>query len=284
MKTFGSSLNIIRIHNCLTAAAAVAVGYYLSPAYHCHQFDPWAMSAVFFACGFGNILNDLSDIEADRQNHPARALPAGKITVEQGRLLAVIFFCLSMVHFFVLNNSERLILFIALALLIWYNRRLKHIAYWGNATVAFLSGLTFVMGGAAGGVKSALIVPGSLIPAVFAFLMHSVREIIKDIEDREGDVAVGSRTAPIIMGIKTTLSIAYVLFLLLIAATIAVYRQGWLGQVFLYMTTFIVLLPMALQFYWIGSSPTSKRCKMVSLLLKLEMIAGLLALILGKNY
>lgn len=172
----------------------------------------------------------------------------------------------------------------ALALLVWYNGRLKHIAYWGNVAVAFLGGLTFVMGGAAGGIESIPALPGALIPAVFAFLMHGIREIIKDIGDREGDAAVNSHTAPIVVGVKSTLRLTYVLFLVLIAAAITVYQQGWFDQLFLYMTIFVVLLPMVFQFCWIGISPTPRRCKTTALLLKLEMVAGLLALMLGKSY
>ena len=56
----------------------------------------------------------------------------------------------------------------------------------GNITVAFLTGLVFIFGGVVVENPSAAIVP-----AVFAFLINLIREIVKDIEDVEGDNKAG---------------------------------------------------------------------------------------------
>jgi 4-hydroxybenzoate polyprenyltransferase len=50
--------------------------------------------------------------------------------------------------------------------------------------------------------------------AKFAFLISLVREIIKDIEDINGDNSQGIRTLPIIIGTKKTAMIAFVLLLI----------------------------------------------------------------------
>ena len=54
--------------------------------------------------------------------------------------------------------------------------------------------------------------------AFFAFLSTLLREIIKDIEDFEGDAAYGRNTLPIVLGIKSTKLIVAVLILATVAA------------------------------------------------------------------
>jgi 4-hydroxybenzoate polyprenyltransferase len=53
--------------------------------------------------------------------------------------------------------------------------------------------------------------------ALFSFLLSMIREIIKDIEDYEGDKATGCRTLPIVAGIRNAKHVTA----LLIAATVA---------------------------------------------------------------
>ncbi|MBL7110588.1 MAG: geranylgeranylglycerol-phosphate geranylgeranyltransferase [Bacteroidales bacterium] len=59
--------------------------------------------------------------------------------------------------------------------------------------------------------------------AFFAFLSNLVREIIKDVEDFEGDLAFGRNTLPVILGIKITKLIIIVLILSNIFAISYVY-------------------------------------------------------------
>ena len=54
--------------------------------------------------------------------------------------------------------------------------------------------------------------------AFFAFLSNLVREIIKDIEDFEGDLAFGRNTLPVVLGIKITKLIVILLILANIAS------------------------------------------------------------------
>ena len=63
--------------------------------------------------------------------------------------------------------------------------------------IALLTGLAFIYGGFAVGNPVAAIVP-----AVFAFLINLIREIVKDIQDIEGDTKAGVITFPIKFGFK----------------------------------------------------------------------------------
>ncbi len=63
--------------------------------------------------------------------------------------------------------------------------------------IAFLTGFAFIYGAiAVNNVRAAFI------PAVFAFLINFIREIIKDMEDVEGDKRLGVFTYPILFGFK----------------------------------------------------------------------------------
>lgn len=277
-------LKLVRIPNCLIASVTVAAGQYLSPSAQALPLNKLAMATAFFVCGFGNIVNDILDVKSDAVNHPRRPLPAGIATIGGARALAGMFLIISLVLVFFLTIAELIIATVALVLLTLYNVRLKHTAFGGNIAVAFLGGITFVFGGATAGFQGIIEVPGAIVAAVFAFLMHFVREVVKDIQDVPGDVGIGSGTGPIKAGARMSLAIAYLMFGLLIICGVAVYWVGWFNLVFLSISVFTIYLPGIVQFIWMGTSPEITRCRVVSSLLKIEMLPGILAVLVGKSY
>jgi len=264
--------------------AAVAVGQYLTPAAGGFRVKALAMAVAFFVCGFGNIINDIGDLESDRINHPQRALPSGIISTERARTLAFLFLVVSLLLMIGLNGLSRVIVMASIILVIWYNLKIKHTAYWGNLVVSLLGGLTFLLGGATYGWDAAMAMPGPLIPAVFALLMHFGREIIKDIEDRAGDTQTGSRTAPVRDGITGPMILAGILFMLLIAASLAVYQVGWFNRLYLYLVLIVIDIPLVVQYLWLVINPRRNHFRIVSAVIKVQMAAGLAAMILGMSY
>jgi len=85
--------------------------------------------------------------------------------------------------------------------------------------------------------------------AFFAFLSNLVREIIKDVEDFEGDLAFGRNTLPVVLGIKITKLIVILLILINIVAVTYVFIKYLLYTVngnydlvtMLYLLLFIIL-------------------------------------------
>jgi geranylgeranylglycerol-phosphate geranylgeranyltransferase len=284
VKTIRAYFSLVRVHNGLMASLGVAVGQYLSSSSGHLPLNPYGMAAAFFVCGFGNILNDILDVETDRINHPQRALPSGRITLGQAKALALLFFLVSIALLIPLNGPGRIIVVLAVLLLVWYNFGLKHTAYTGNIAVSLLGGLTFMLGGTVVGIDRALALPGPVIPVVFAFLMHFGREIIKDISDLTGDTVTGSRTAPVTSGAMPPLLIAHSLFLLLIILSIGAYLEAWFNAVYFIITLLLVIVPLIWQLIWLGIKPDRKKCRLAAVLIKLQMLPGIIALILGKNY
>lgn len=279
-----SYLELIRIHNCLLAAASVWVGSYLTsiPASFISLLP--AMLLVFLICGFGNVLNDLCDIASDRINHPQRPLPSGRLTIAQGWTALALLIIGSMIPYLFVQLITGVIVVISVLLLVWYNLQLKHLPVVGNIIVSILAALTFLVGGVEAGLENLWQVPGPIIPAIFALLMHSGRELIKDIQDKGGDILDGGTTLPVKYGSMIALNISNNLFIVMSLAGIAIFAFGWFNLAYLAILLAGVIAPIILQMIWLFHAPDQARAGRVASLLRLEMLIGLVALVVGKAY
>jgi geranylgeranylglycerol-phosphate geranylgeranyltransferase len=153
--------------------------------------------AAFSVTGAGNAVNDYFDREIDAVNRPKRPIPSGRISPRAALLLSSLLFAASCL---LAGLASRLCLYIALLnslLLFFYARDLKGMPVAGNLCVSYLTGSTFLFGGAALGPAGAI---ANLFPAGLSFLATMSREIVKDIEDMEGDRKGGARTLPLLAG------------------------------------------------------------------------------------
>lgn len=152
----------------------------------------------------GNVLNDLGDRESDRTNHPDRPLVTGEVTVDtaQGMVVGLFFAGLFLVlPVIALEPLVGVILAAAVLALVAYEFRFKAQGFVGNLTVAFLTAMVFLYGGAAAGNA------GLLLPfAGMAFFATLSREVIKDMEDVRGDV--GRSTLPKVFGVPYAVRVA----------------------------------------------------------------------------
>jgi geranylgeranylglycerol-phosphate geranylgeranyltransferase len=178
-------LEIIRPKNCLMAAFAVLVGSFLYLKLDLllvWQPVAFAIAAVFLITGAGNVINDYFDVEADRLNRPERSIPSEKVSVRGALVLSILLF---MAGIFLAAFTQWLAFGIAIfnsLLLIIYSWSLQHKTFFGNFTVAYLTGSAFLFGGAAvGNIRLPLIF------GLLAGLATFSREIFKDLEDIEGD-------------------------------------------------------------------------------------------------
>jgi geranylgeranylglycerol-phosphate geranylgeranyltransferase len=284
MRRIWAYYTLIRVPNCLMASAAVAVGWYLSPVADNMRLNPFTMAAAFFVCGFGNIVNDIHDLKIDRIIHPRRALPSGTISMDRARTLAFVFLIVIMISLWWMNSVERTIVVAAVPLVVIYDLRLKHTAFWGNILVSLLGAATFLLGGAPGGFGAATALPGPLIPAIFAVLMHFGREVVKDIHDRAGDRSAGSKTGPVRMGTVVSMLTADSVFVLLCPFCLAVYLFGWFTMLYLIIVVVAIGLPLPALIFWMGLRPSAAKCRLMSSLIKTQMLIGMAALVLGKSY
>lgn len=172
-----------------------------------------ACFVVFIATGAGNVINDYFDYEIDAINRPQRPIPSGRIRRGVAGAYGIGLFILASALGFYLGPLPGFIVVGSSLLMIYYAHTLKRKCFIGNLVVSFLTGLSFVFGGLIVGetVKAAYI-------GFYAFLMTMAREIIKDIEDIEGDKMEGATTLPIKYGHRIA-SIIAATFMLIASLT-----------------------------------------------------------------
>jgi len=244
----------------------------------------------------GYIINDYFDVKTDQINRPETVVIDTVIKRRTAMLLHIVFSGIGLLIGAWLAYecyALRLVLFqlAAITLLWFYSTNFKKQLLTGNIAIAFLTGVIPFMPFAYevfSGVKVntaffdqnhheiKILLIISLIFGGFAFLTSLIREIIKDMEDFNGDVQTGSKTMPISWGIITTKVVTF--FLLVITIGILGFSIIKLWQwhhktasFYLIMTVIFPLLILILQ---VIKAKTPFNYKIASLLLKLIMLFG----------
>lgn len=236
-----------------------------------------AISASFIAAS-GNIVNDIFDYNIDLINRSNRPLPAREMTINFAIFLYLFFTCLGLIFAQQVSwESFFIAVFVSLILLL-YSFLLKQIPLLGNIAVSVCTALAFIYGGVAVNSWEA-----SIIPAIFAFLINLIREIIKDIEDIEGDEKNNVITFPSKFGIQKTKNVLTFIIIILIGFTF----YPFIKEIYSIEYFIIILLTVDLLLVYfireIKSNMFIYKISTISKLLKLSMIFGLIAIFLG-NY
>ena len=244
-------------------------------------YDPDLLLAIISAgaiAGFGNVVNDVYDIELDRQSKPHRVLPSGMLKSHEAIVWAMVLAACGIIVAGLINNLCLMLASAAAILLLAYTPALKGNRYWGNLLVAFVGSLAFFYGAAAIGNEI-----GGLIPAVYALLFHFAREIVKDIEDLEHDKNANLNTGAVRYGEKNSRMLAVIVLVILFFATYIPYMLGIykIG----YLITVVVGTDIFLLFFIIRllGAPTANTCGFISGFMKAIMPLGILAVFLGSR-
>lgn len=204
-----------------------------------------AMLAVFFETAAGNVINDYFDYNIDLINKPERPIPSGRISLNAGRNYGYLQFLLGTICGFLISYMTNnwipfVIVLIADVILYLYAYKLKSTPLIGNLAVGFMTGFGFVFGGFT--INTPEIIATSIFLGFFAFVMTTAREIIKDIEDIEGDRAEGARTLPIMIGEKIPAMLAVCLIIIDCALCPLLYYYHIFGIYYLFVIAIAVLL------------------------------------------
>ena len=205
-------LALTRPGNMILTAIAVIAGSFIAAGPEIMDFQ--IEVAICCVCsmmlvGGGNALNDYNDRETDRENHPERPIPSGSISADTASVYAqaLLGSGLLILLFALENKMPFVIALIGILLLTAYENGLKATGISGNITVGLMSGAVFLFAG------MAVNDPGpTLWMFGLAVLATIAREIIKDIQDLEGDR--DRRTLPASIGIENSMRVA-ILFLLI---------------------------------------------------------------------
>lgn len=242
-----------------------------------------AMAAVFFETAAGNTINDYFDYKIDLINKPERPIPSGRISLKNGRNYAYLLFlagtlCGFLISYMTNNWIPFIIVLMADVVLYLYAYKLKSTPLIGNLAVAFMTGFGFIFGGFS--INNPSIIMTSIFLGFFAFVMTAAREIIKDIEDIEGDKADGARTLPIMIGAKIPAVIATILIIVDSALCPLLYFNHIFGILYLVIIAVAVVLFLYSGFIIMKSQDEITAGK-ASKYLKIGMLIAFVAFALG---
>lgn len=243
-------LQLLRVGNLTFVAILLYVmeKWVATPLLQLEQFGelmPWwiltllIISVVGIAAG-GYVINDYFDVKIDRINRPDNLVVTRIISRDAAMnlfygLTAVGVIAGTVVAWWA-HSWTLLFTYVVIPGLLWfYSASYKRMFLVGNLVVAFASAIVPLLVAIANAdylhhlYQNALAyspIVGELYVwtggfAAFAFLLTWVREIVKDIEDIEGDREMECRTLPIVWGDKVAKIIATIL--LVAIATLIVY-------------------------------------------------------------
>ena len=248
-------LEIIRPGNAIMAVIAVLLIAIISGIFTFKIL--LACIVVFIITGAGNSINDYFN----KAGFYSLAL------LSIGTILA-----------FILSLLPGLIALSTALLMVYYAYSLKKKFLIGNIVISFLTGLTFVFGGVIVGE-----ILTSIILGFFPFLTTLAREIVKDMEDVEGDRMEGATTLPIMRGMRISSIIAAFFLILASLSSPILYYLGILTIFYIPLLIIAVLI-----FLYYASSilkdQSVKNARNVSNKLKIGMVIILIAYGLGSPF
>lgn len=243
----------------------------------------------------GNIINDIYDIDTDRINKPDKIIVGKSISEKTAFNLFLILNVIGVGLGFYLSHSVGKSPFFSIfvvtsATLYVYASFLKQTPILGNIVISLLVGMSILIVGIFDLIPAITEVNRAtqitffkiLIDyAVFAFLISLVREMIKDIEDIDGDYNAQMNTLPIIIGRERAKHIAFVVSLSPIIAVIYfivtyLYTQQVATGYFL----ICVLAPLLYVTIKIYGANSKKQYQHISTMYKIVMLLGMLSLLL----
>lgn len=240
-------------------------------------FD-WNLFLIVFASSLtiasGYIINNFYDAKKDLINRPRKAM-IDRLVSQSTKLkvyFAVNFFIITLVSFI---SWKAVLFFSSYIFLIWYySHKLKKYPMIGNLTAAVLAILPFF--GILMYYKNFYHV--IFAHATFLFLLILIRELIKDLENIEGDLVNEYKTIPVLFNektAKTIISILTIATLIPVYFLIDIYDVGYMDIYF-----YFSLLLLLYFFIQLWKSKQKSDFLKLHFLLKFIIVAGVFCIIL----
>ena len=231
---------------------------------------------MFFTMG-ANTLNDYFDYEIDKINRPDRAISSGLVLRNHALILSLFSLVVGVLIALRLNKDSQLLsIGVSLPLIIAYNVKLKKYALIGNIIVSLILAMSFIYAGLVFEKTEPLI-----IPALLAFGLTLIREIVKDLADIKGDKSAGLMTFPIVYGKKKTIILCTILSLFLGIGSFIPFLTGYYNTFYGISLILMVEIPLAVVVISLLNKPVILTAKRGSKLLKFCTLGGLLSIYIG---
>jgi 4-hydroxybenzoate polyprenyltransferase len=222
----------------------------------------------------GYIINNFYDAKKDLINRPKKAMIDRLVSQETKlKVYFTINFIVALLMFFI---SWRAVLFFSTYIfLIWfYSHKLKKMFLIGNITAAVLAVLPFF--GILMYYKNFYqVIFGH---ATFLFLLILIRELIKDLENIEGDLITNYKTIPVLYGVevaKMVITFLTILTLIPVYFLTNIYDVGYMDSYF-----YISLVLLIFFIIQLWKSQTKTAYLKLHFLLKFIIVTGVFSIIL----
>ena len=309
MKLFAAFLKLIRWPNLVFIVITQLLFYYCiyiplpaSDPQSAFLFYLLICASVFIAAA-GYIINDYFDVQIDAINKPDKVI-VDKII--KRRWAIVWHWLLSGAGVFIsIYISWRTGVWLIAAanflctILLWvYSTTFKKKLLTGNIIIALLTAWVIIVlyffagadifspagGLAAEGVDMRKLFKLTMLYAGFAFIVSLIREVIKDLEDMEGDRKYQCRTMPIVWGVPVSKVFVAVWISVAIATLLIVQAYAWIsGWWIVAVYGFIfTILPFGYLLQKLNKAAGAADYHKLSNLVKAIMLAGILSMLFFK--
>ncbi len=222
----------------------------------------------------GYIINNFYDEDKDKINRPVKS----KIDnlVSQKTKLSV-YFTFNFVGAFLgyLVSWKALLFFSGYIFLIWfYSHKLKKYPFIGIISVSIVTILPFFAVFVYFKNFSKVI----FVHAIFLFLLLVIRQLVKNLENMDGDILTNSKTIPIQYGERLTKKVISLLSFLLIVPVYILWTYPEIGLMNFYFAFSIIALLIFVSILW--KSNAKPQYIILHNLLKFLIFAGILSIIL----
>jgi geranylgeranylglycerol-phosphate geranylgeranyltransferase len=272
-------IKIIRPLNILLSVLTLLISaFLLGELYNIEKLIIPAMVIILFASA-GNIINDIFDFKTDMINRPDRVIPSGLISITQARIAVFILFGLGIsLSYYLLPLARIITLFFILPLLVFYTPFFKRIPLLGNVIVSAILGVVFIYSEASLTGEVHIL----WIPALLAFGLSLIRELVKDMADVKGDIIQKVNTFPVKYGLQRSVYIVSLFVFVLCILSPLPYYYNIYGKYYLIILVIGVQIPLIFSTIQLWKNANTTNCIKVSKLLKVVTIVGMIVILISK--
>jgi 4-hydroxybenzoate polyprenyltransferase len=242
--------------------------------------------AVLSITAAGYIINDIFDIKTDLINKPTKTIVSKTITLETAKtwykttnsigIILGVALCIKV------NKPTYSFIFMGIALLLYlYSKKIKSIPLLGNTLVSLLTAVgvlilpLFDINLIEIYNTNPIVIQLIVLLTIFSFFLNLLREILKDIEDINGDYYLNMNTLPILIGRNRAKKLVLILTILTTSILIIflLFFAGNNKIIAIYTVVFIII-PLLYIASKILNLSSPKKIHKISMLLKLVMFFG----------
>lgn len=269
----GYNILVIIIAQYLTAIYILAYDKPLrSVLFDLNLFMLVAASALTIAGGY--IINNFYDSEKDLINRPQKSMLDR--LVSQNTKLSFYFVLNFLAAVMASYVSFKAVIFFSLYIFaIWfYSHKLKRLPFIGNLTSAILTITPFF----AIFLYYKNFETVIFVHAIFLFLIISMRELTKDLENIKGDLVQDYKTIPIVYGEKTSKIMLTILTALTLIPTYLLLTKFEIGYMSFFFYLCVLMLLLFMGILW--KSKTKTHYLILHNMLKFIIVAGVFSILL----